>query len=205
MSGKTQYCTASTLDGFVAGPDHSLEWLLQFEEAEGDGFDAFISEVGALVMGSHTYEWLLEHVVGPEADHPEPWPYRQPTWVFTSRRLPKIDDAEIHFAEGDVAAFHGAMTEAADGKNVWVVGGGDLAGQFYDAGLLDEILVEITPVTLGEGFPLLPRRVVDPPLKLLSSTPRGPGFVTLHYEVSRSAAGEAPPPAPDAARGRGLS
>lgn len=187
MSGKTQYCTASTLDGFVAGPGHSLEWLLQFEDADLDGFDAFLSEVGALAMGSHTYEWLLEHVVGPDADDPQPWPYRQPAWVFSSRELPTIDEADIRFVEGDVSGPHRAMTEAAGGRNVWVVGGGDLAGQLHDAGLLDEIIVEIVPVTLGNGFPLFPRRVFDPPLTLLSSIPRGPGFVTLHYGMPQRA------------------
>lgn len=184
MSGKTQYCTATSLDGFIAGPDHSLDWLLQFEDADFSGFEAFIAEVGALAMGSHTYEWMLKHAVGPEAEHPQPWPYRQPAWVFTSRDLPKVDDVDIRFVEGEVAGPHRAMMDAAKGKNVWIVGGGDLAGQFYEAGLLDEIIVEVVPVTLGEGFPLFPRRLIDPPLTLLSATERGPGFVTLHYEVT---------------------
>jgi dihydrofolate reductase len=185
VSGKTQYFTSSTLDGFLADPDHSLEWLFQFDPTEFDGFEEFIAQVGALAMGSHTYEWMLEHLTGPAADHAQPWPYRQPTWVFTSRDLPRVPDVEITFVEGEVAESHGTMMEVASGKNVWIVGGGELAGQFYDAGLLDEIIVGIASVTLGEGFPLFPRRVITPPLKLISATAKGPGFATLRYEVPR--------------------
>lgn len=159
--------------------------MLQFDDAELDGFDDFLSEVGALAMGSHTYEWVLRHAVGPEADDPQPWPYSQPAWVFSSRDLPGVDDADVRFVEGDVAGPHRAMVEAADGKNVWIVGGGDLAGQFHDAGLLDEMIIEIVPVTLGEGFPVFPRRLADRRMRLLSATERGPGFVALHYEVAR--------------------
>jgi dihydrofolate reductase len=185
LSGKTQYFTSSTLDGFLADPDHSLDWLFQFEQSEFDGFDAFISEVGALAMGSHTCEWMLEHLIGPEADHPQPWPYRQPTWVFTSRTLPEVPGVEIVFVEGDVTDPHSEMMYAAAGKNVWIVGGGELAGRFHDAGLLDEIIVGIASVTLGAGFPLFPRRVVSPPLRLVSASSTGPGFAVLRYEVPR--------------------
>jgi dihydrofolate reductase len=65
----------------------------------------------------------------------------------------------VRFARGDVRAVHEAMTAAAGGKDLWVVGGGDLAGQFADAGLLDEIIVYLAPVTLGGGAPLLPRKL----------------------------------------------
>ena len=183
MNAKTQYSTATSLDGFIAGPGHSLDWLLQFEDADMSGMEAFIAEVGALAMGSHTYEWILRHALGPEAEDPQPWPYGQPAWIFSSRELPKVPDADIRFVEGDVTSVHQEMTKVANGKNLWIVGGGDLAGQFHDAGLLDEIIVEVVPVTLGKGYPLFPRRMTDPPLKLLSATPRGPGFVTLHYET----------------------
>ncbi len=74
------------------------------------------------------------------------------------------------------------MTIAAGDKNIWIVGGGGLAGQFYDCGLLDEIVIQIASLTLGGGAPLLPRRV-DPPLRLLSATTFGQDFVELHYQV----------------------
>ena len=77
------------------------------------------------------------------------------------------------------------MVAAAGGKNVWIVGGGELAGQFYDHGLLDEIFVQVGSVTLGTGKPLLPRAIVSPSLRLISVRQVGTGFAELHYEIPR--------------------
>lgn len=79
--------------------------------------------------------------------------------------------------------MHEQMVKAARGKNVWIVGGGDLAGQFYDQGLLDELTVQIGSVTLGAGKPLLPRTITTPPLRLVSVKAVGTGFAEAHYEV----------------------
>ena len=75
------------------------------------------------------------------------------------------------------------MVAAAAGKNVWIVGGGDLAGQFYDQGLLDQLFVQVGSVTLGAGKPLLPRAITQPPLRLVSVRQVGTGFAELQYEV----------------------
>jgi dihydrofolate reductase len=182
---KTQYYTAASLDGFIATIDDSLEWLFRLGDPEETSYPSFISEVGALAMGSVTYEWLLRHAVGSEAAHPEPWPYEQPAWVFTSRTLPPVPGADIRFVRGDVRPVHEQMVAAAGGRNVWIVGGGDLVGQFHDHGLLDEVFVQIGSVTLGAGKPLLPRAIVDPPLRLLSVRAIGTRFAELHYQVQR--------------------
>ena len=182
---KTQYYTASTLDGFIADLHDSLDWLFPLGDIETTSYPTFIRDVGALAMGSATYEWMLRHAVGPDADRPQPWPYQQPTWVFTSRTLPTVPGADIRFARGDVRPVHQAMVAAANGKNVWIVGGGELAGQFYDQGLLDELYVQIASVTLGAGKPLLPRTITTPPLRLVSVRAVGTGFVEAHYEVPR--------------------
>ena len=183
---KTQYYTASSLDGFIAGPGDSLDWLFPLGDPADTSYPTFIRDVGALAMGSATYEWMLRHVV--QADPPQPWPYEQPVWVFTSRTLPGVPGADVRFARGDVRPVHRAMVEAAAGKNVWVVGGGDLAGQFHDAGLLDEIFVQFGSVTLGAGKPLLPRAITQPPLRLVSVRAVGTAFAELHYEVPRAPA-----------------
>jgi dihydrofolate reductase len=156
----TQYYTATTLDGFIADPDHSLAWLFARRREPGGPltYDAFIAEVGAIAMGSTTYEWIVEHERRDKGADWR-WPYDVPTWVFTHRELPVVPDAPIAFTGGDVAAVHAEMQEAAGDRNVWIVGGGDLAGQFADAGLLDEVIVWIASVTLGAGAPLLPRRL----------------------------------------------
>ena len=182
---KTQYYTAASLDGFIATPDDSLEWLFPLGDIEATSYPSFIRDVGALAMGSTTYEWMLRHVVGPGAKRPEPWPYAQPAWVFSSRTLPSLSGADIRFARGDVRPVHEAMVEAAGGKNVWIVGGGELAGRFYDHGLLDELFVQVGSVTLGAGKPLLPRSITSPPLRLVSARAVGTGFAELHYEVPR--------------------
>ena len=180
---KTQYYTAASLDGFIAAPENSLDWLLQFGEMEDSTYPAFIKDVGALAMGSQTYEWVRRHLLADGKS--EPWPYEQPTWVFTSRALPAITGADIRFVRGDVRPVHEAMIKAASGKNAWIVGGGELVGQFHDQGLLDELIVQVAPVTLGSGAPLLPRSIWNPPLKLVSTTTFGKAFVELRYEVPR--------------------
>lgn len=182
---KTQYYTAASLDGFIATPDDSLEWLFPLGDIEATSYPAFIRDVGALAMGSATYEWMLRHVVGPMAQRPQPWPYQQPAWVFSSRTLPTVPGADIRFVRGDVRPVHKNMVQAAGGKNVWIVGGGELAGLFYDHGLLDELFVQIGSVTLGAGKPLLPRTITSPPLRLVSVRAVGTGFAELHYEMPR--------------------
>jgi dihydrofolate reductase len=157
----TQYYTATSLDGFIADPDNSLDWLFT-RKREDDGllnYDHFIAEVGALAMGATTYEWILDHEFSDKDPADWNWPYDIPCWVFTHRQLPVVPNAEIEFRSGDVAPVHEEMVQAARERNVWIVGGGDLAGQFADAGLLDEVIVMIAPVTLGAGAPLLPRRI----------------------------------------------
>jgi dihydrofolate reductase len=182
---KTQYYTASSLDGFIADPENSLDWLLQFGEPEGGDYEEFLRDVGALAMGSTTYEWLLANHLRPGTDRAQPWPYAQPTWVFSSRSLPSIEGADIRFVRGDVRPVHEQMAAAAGGKNLWLMGGGELVGQFHDAGLLDELIVTIASVTLGAGAPLLPRAITTPPLRLLSAARWGEDFVQLRYEVRR--------------------
>jgi dihydrofolate reductase len=186
---KTQYFTAASLDGFIADADDSLDWLFALGDVQDTSYPEFMQHVGAVAMGSTTYEWLLRNAVGPEAANPQPWPYEQPVWVFTSRELPAIPGADVRFVRGDVRPVHRAMVDAARGRNVWIAGGGDLAGQFLDHGLLDEIHVQVGSVTLGSGKPLLPRRVTAPPLRLVSVRAVGHAFAELVYEVPRPDSG----------------
>jgi dihydrofolate reductase len=185
----TQYYTATSLDGFIATADHSLEWLFQLGDVNDTSYPQFIAEVGALAMGASTYEWMLRHVIKLGTDASAPWPYAQPTWVFTHRVLPAVPSADIRFVQGDVRPVHAAMSAAANGKNLWLVGGGELVGQFHDARLLDEIIVQVGSVTLGTGRPLLPRQIAFPPLQLTSARAIGPGFAELRYTVPRAGTG----------------
>lgn len=179
---RTQYYTATSLDGFIADPDDSLDWLFPLGDINDTSYPSFIQGVGAIAMGSTTYEWMLRHVIN--ATPPQPWPYQLPAWVFTSRSLPGIPGADIRFVRGDVRVVHREMVAAAGGRNIWIVGGGDLAGQFHDHGLLDELYVQVGSVTLGAGKPLLPRRITQPPLRLVSVRQVGTGFAELVYEIA---------------------
>jgi dihydrofolate reductase len=192
---KTQYYTATSIDGFIADQHNSLDWLFDVEAgSEGDRdkddrFAAFFQGVGAMAMGAATYEWVLEHER--LLEHPERWQEfygTTPCWVFTHRALPPIPDTDLAFVQGDVAGVHEQMVTAADGKNVWLVGGGDLVGQFADVGLLDEILLGVAPVILGAGAPLLPRRLPAARLSL-TSVDRDEQFVFLTYSVSSPSRG----------------
>ena len=185
---KTQYYTASSLDGFIADREHSLDWLFQFGDTPAGDYPRFVERVGAIAMGATTYEWILSHQIFPDAGRPRPWPYRQPTWVFTTRDLRPVPGADLRFARGDVRPVHREMLQAAGAKNIWIVGGGELAGQFHDHDLLDEIIVDVASVTLGGGAPLLPRSITSPPLRLVSAQAFGGAFAQLTYEVSKGGA-----------------
>jgi dihydrofolate reductase len=193
---KTQYYTATTLDGYIADEHNSLDWLFEVdrETGEDDSFASFFGEVGAMAMGATTYEWVLDH--DRLLDDPAKWGgyYGDtPCWVFTHRVLPAIPDADIRFVQGDVAPVHDQLTRAAAVKNIWLVGGGDLVGQFADQGLLDEILVGVAPVTLGAGAPLLPRRLTASQLELVDVS-RDKQFARLTYRLRRGGGGGGAPP-----------
>lgn len=182
---KTQYFTATSLDGFIATEDDSLDWLFPLGDLNNSSYPEFIAGVGALAMGSTTYEWMMRNSELVAATTGSAWPYTQPTWVFSSRKLPAIEGADIRFVSGDVQHVHAEMRAAAGSRNIWVVGGGDLAGQFYDAGLLNELILQIGSATLGKGKPLFPRRVLSPVLCLMSVQQMGVGMVELRYEVHK--------------------
>ena len=181
--GSTQYYLAQTLDGYIAEPDGGLEWLYGFEgetDVENSGsaradVDRFLADVGAIAMGSTTYEALL----GDE------WYYGdRPTWVFTSRELPVPAGADVRFASGPVAAVHAEIRAAAGDDNVWLLGGGSLASQYAEAGLLDELHLTIIPVVLGDGIPTFAARLA-PRLRLTAVRPFEGGVVQLSYDLVR--------------------
>jgi dihydrofolate reductase len=172
---RTVYYTATTLDGFVADEEQTLGWLLSREvDADGPmGYGPFIAGIGALAMGATTYRWLRAHEEG--------WPYDQPCWVFTHSPGGAPEGADVRFTDAAVDAVHPELVAAAAGRDVWVVGGGVLAAQFAAAGLLDEVVVSIAPVTLGAGRPLLPAHVELRPLEVAANGE----FACVRYAVVR--------------------
>lgn len=182
--GKIVYDTASTLNGWIADEQGSLDWLFAVPGGETPDPSLLPQRARVLVEGSTTYEWLLA-----ESDllaHPEKWREfhgDRPTFVFTTRELPVPAGADVRFVSGPVTDALPRLREAAGDGDIWVVGGGELAGQFLDAGALDEIAVSIAPVALDGGAPLLPRRIGSERMRLVSAAAVGQ-FARLIYEVS---------------------
>jgi len=177
MRPHTTYYTAMTLDGFLADEHDSLDWLMRqdIDEQGPMNYDEFIVGIGAIAMGATTYLWVRDHL----ERHGETWSYVQPSFVFTHRELPGIEGADIRFVQGPVASAYDDLAAVAGERGIWVVGGGDLAAQFAEAGLLDEVAVSIAPVTLGTGRPLFPRRF---DLRL-REVERNRAFVCARYDV----------------------
>jgi dihydrofolate reductase len=184
-----RYYCAATLDGYIAESDDSIDWLTgyegSFEGADSDekqaGYEAFYEGIGALVMGSATYEWILAHGGG--------WPYAgKPSWVLSSRELgrPEGDGLDIRVVNAPVSELIEEMRDAAGEGDFWIVGGGNVASQFADYGLLDRVEVTVVPVVLGSGKPLFERRLPRP-MQLIGARTFSSGMVGLTYELRGSA------------------
>ena len=181
----TVYLAAATLDGFIADENDGLDWLTAFEPhpgfvAEGKStegvVDPFLEGVGALIMGSATYQFILDY---------GSWPYGdRPTWVLTTRDLPVAEGADIRFHEGSVVELHTEVVAAADGKDVWPVGGGGIASDLLEAGLIDEVQVTLVPIYLGSGKRLFDRPVTSP-MNLVESRPLATGMLHLVLEPAK--------------------
>lgn len=180
---KVVYYTASTLNGFLADQHDSLEWLFAVDDAGAPDIASFMDTMGVFVEGSSTYEWVLnaENLMA----QPHRWQQfygTKPTYVFTTRTLPVPHGADVRFVSGSVAEVLAEIKAAAGDLDVWVVGGGDLAGQFLDIGAMDEFVISVAPATLAAGAPLLPRNVGADRFKLRGATAQGQ-FAVLNYEV----------------------
>jgi dihydrofolate reductase len=182
--GRIIFDSATSINGWIADEDNSLAWLFAVDGGDHPDEGLFPTDAVVLVEGSTTYEWLLA-----EQDilaNPEKWAEfhgDRTTFVFTSRELPVPDGADIRFLSGSVADALPTIRATAGDGDIWVVGGGDLAGQFLDAGALDEIALSVAPVALTGGAPLFPRRVESDRLRLESATAVGQ-FARLVYSVT---------------------
>ena len=136
-------------------------------------YSSFRTQIGACIMGATTWQWILDHDDDPWGD--------LATYVMTHRSFEPVKS--VSFTAETVEQVHAAAMERAAGKNVWLVGGGELVGQFHDAGLLDEVWLQFAPVALAAGTPVLPRYVE---LKL-ESVERNRDFVCVRHTVARPA------------------
>ena len=193
--GRAQYYCAATLDGYIADADDGLGWLFGYDGSfEGEGgepgpmgpgnaYERFYEGVGALVSGSTTYEFLLRHDTTKDA-----WPYPgKPYWVLSSREpaIPEGEDVDVRIENAKVTDLYDQMIESAGERDLWVVGGGNVASQFAAAGLLDDVLLTVVPVVLGSGKPLFDDPLPGGPMRLTGTTVFASGMVELCYRIDR--------------------
>jgi len=171
---KTIYFAAASLDGYIADKNDSLDWLFKNGPTDISFIDQFVETIGAIAMGASTYKWLL--------DNSKEWSYKVPCLVFTHQSLEVMKGADVHFVKGEIPVQHEKLKKLARGKNIWLMGGGDLVGQFHDHGLLDEMHIQTIAVFLNEGKKLFSRKT-DTAFRISHIRQRGDTCVEVVYSV----------------------
>lgn len=168
---------ATSADGFIARPDGDLEWLTSRPAPDGFyGMNAFMRSIDTKVLGRKTYEASVR--LGAKFDS-------KSRYIVFSRHAPPADaPSGVEFVNGAIGPFVSRLREQP-GKNIWLMGGGDLIASFLDAQAIDEFVVSVVPVFIGDGIPLLGRRHRHVPLTLQSVERFADGVVQLHYRVQK--------------------
>lgn len=181
MSRKIIVHIAVSADGFIARPDGDVDWLEHLGLKGDHGMGAFYKSIDTILWGRKTCDMALEFqkrgVAGSEFDT------SVRNYVFT-RTLPASSPPGVEFINQPVSEF-AAKLRSEKGKNIWMMGGAGIIGSFLDAGEIDEFVMNVIPVFIGEGIPLIAPRHRTVPLKRISSKPFEDGVVMLHYGVGR--------------------
>lgn len=167
---------ATSLDGHIARPNGDIDWLSMVDGFDDDyGYHAFYGSVDALLMGSRTYTQVRGF---------GDWPYPgKKSYVLSSRKLP-IDLPDVEALSADVNAMRNRIQEHS---KVWLVGGAQLVASLHQSGLIDDYILSIIPIILGDGIPLFTPPLAQCQLKLVSSQRYRGGVVQLHYEKCANA------------------
>lgn len=166
---------ASSLDGYIATENNSLEWLFNVEGEGDNGYSEFYQNVDTILMGRKTYDWLIENVTGE-------FPYtNKECYVFT--RTSYANHENVKLINEDVVEFTNKL-QKKEGKNIWLVGGGELIYSFIKEKLVDELIITIAPVLIGQGIPLFKQGDFELNLSLIR-TRNFNQFVELHYKVKK--------------------
>lgn len=166
---------ASSLDGYIATNDESLEWLYRVEGEGDNGFSEFYNTVDTIIMGKNTYDWILNQDL-------KEFPYKnKDCYVFT--RSSAVNNENVKFVNGDISEFIKKLKDK-DGKNIWIVGGGNLLQSFIQRGLVDELILTIAPTLLGKGIHLFREGEyqLDLSLKRMRHFNQ---FIELHYIIKK--------------------
>ncbi|MBI2518185.1 MAG: dihydrofolate reductase [Opitutae bacterium] len=173
---KLVYYVASSLDGYIARRDGSVDWLPTPSAKEDYGYAKFLERIDALIIGRKTYEQMLTFGA---------WPYGERKCYVLSRRWAGQRDVQAEFVGGNIATLLRRI-KRQPGRDIWLMGGGESAHAFFEAGLVDEIVLTVIPTLLGEGLSLfLPQRA-GARLVLRESQAFADGLVQLRYDVQTS-------------------
>lgn len=176
MSGKRKVVLfiATSLDGFIATKDETLEWLFDVEGEGDNGYSAFYNKIDTILMGKKTYDWIMND------DQIIEYPYKdKKSFVFSKSVRKNTDD--VQFIKEDIPQFISELKKR-DGKTIWLVGGGQLFSYFLENKLVDELYLTVAPKIIGRGIPLFNSGSYHADLKLIG-TQTFNQFVELHYKV----------------------
>jgi dihydrofolate reductase len=169
---------ATSADGYVARPDGNLDWLTERPAPKGFyGLPEFERSTDAKILGRKTFDRSLQMGARFSADAMH--------YVFSRRPPAASVRAGVHFVTESIGAFAERIRTQA-GKNVWMMGGGEIIGAFLDEDAIDEFIITVVPTFIGEGIPLLTPSHREVALRLLGVQQFPDGAVQLHYEVQRS-------------------
>jgi dihydrofolate reductase len=165
---------ATSADGYIARPDGDLDWLTSRPAPKGFyGMDAFTRSIDTRILGRKTYEESLR--LGATFD-------KGRTIVFSHRAPPDNAPPGVEFVSGELGPFVQRL-RAQPGKDIWLMGGGEIIASFLDAQAIDEFVVSVVPVFIGDGIPLIARRHRLTPLELQSVERFDDGLVQLKYRL----------------------
>src|SRR5215470_11625243 len=169
---------ATSADGYIARPDGNLDWLTSRPAPKGFyGLPKFVHSIDAKILGRKTFDLSVKMGASFGADDVH--------YVFSRRPPPASVPAGVQFVTESIRAFAERLRKQA-GKNIWMMGGGEIIGSFLDEDAIDEFIITIVPTFIGEGIPLMAPRHRDVALRLLGVQQFPDGVVQLHYEVQRS-------------------
>jgi dihydrofolate reductase len=173
---------ATSADGYIARPDGDVEWLNRRPDTIDYGMRAFYPTIDTILWGRKTYDWALDYhrKAGTQGNI---FDTKLANYVF-SRKPPKQSPSGVQFVSESVTTFARRL-RAAPGKNIWMMGGGELIASFLDAGEIDEFDIHVIPVFIGQGIPLMAPRHRDVLLRLRSSRKFSDGVVCLRYEIAK--------------------
>jgi dihydrofolate reductase len=166
---------ATSADGYIARPDGDLDWLTSRPKPEGFyGMGAFMRSIDTKLLGRRTYEAGLR--MGATFDS------KSRTVVFSRRAPPADAQSGVEFVNGAIGPFVSGLREHP-GKDIWLMGGGELIASFLDENAIDQFVISVVPVFIGDGIPLIARHRLHVPLDLQSVERFEDGVVQLHYRV----------------------